>query len=294
MNKLWRLLLPGLFLFLSCEKAISFKPVRQAPKLVVEATIEDGKYPLVYLTTSLDFFSKISVQALSQSFVHGAEISISNGILTQKLREYSTQTEGYLLTYYTIDSAGNGEVFRGELGKEYSLKITADGKEYTATTTIPQLTKQINSLYFETNVDKHDSTKIALFARFSDPPGLGNYIRYFTRVDEEPYYPGLNSVYDDQVIDGKSYNAQVDKGVDRNKSIDFNNYAFFHKGDTITIKLCNIDKGVFDFWKTMEYSYSGIGNPFSSPTKVIGNISNDALGYFGGYAVQYSSIIIPE
>jgi hypothetical protein len=27
---------------------------------------------------------------------------------------------------------------------------------------------------------------------------------------------------------------------------------------------------------------------------VMGNISGGALGYFGGYAVQYSSIIIPE
>ena len=44
----------------------------------------------------------------------------------------------------------------------------------------------------------------------------------------------------------------------------------------------------------MEYSYQSIGNPFSSPTKVLGNISNNALGYFGGYAAQYDTIIIPK
>ncbi len=44
----------------------------------------------------------------------------------------------------------------------------------------------------------------------------------------------------------------------------------------------------------MEYSYQSIGNPFSSPTKVRGNISNGALGYFGGYAVQYIGITIPD
>src|SRR5262249_40417986 len=127
-----------------------------------------------------------------------------------------------------------------------------------------------------------------------DPAGLGNYIRYFTSVNHEDFYPGLNSVYDDQVIDGKSYSVQVEKGVDRNADIDFDNYGFFHKGDHITVKLCNIDKATYDFCRTMEYSYSSIGNPFSSPTKVIGNISNGALGYFGGYAVQYSGIVIPE
>jgi len=44
----------------------------------------------------------------------------------------------------------------------------------------------------------------------------------------------------------------------------------------------------------MEYTYSSVGNPFSSPITVIGNISNGALGYFGGYATQYRSIIIPK
>jgi hypothetical protein len=43
----------------------------------------------------------------------------------------------------------------------------------------------------------------------------------------------------------------------------------------------------------MEFNYSSIGNPFSSPTKVLGNIKGGALGYFGGYAVQYSTIVIP-
>ena len=294
-NKSWRLFLPGLFFLLSCEKAVKFTLAQQMPKLVVEATLEDSRYPLVYLTTSQDFFSRISIQELSQSFVHDAEISITTGSYTQKLKEYSQQAEnGYMFYYYTVDSLHEVQTFKGELGKSYSMKIVANGKEYTAATTIPMLAKQIKSLYFETNVDKNDSTKVALFARFTDPPGLGNYIRYFTKVNDKPFYPGLNSVYDDQIIDGKSYNIQIEQGVDRNNTIDVNNYAFFHKGDTITIKLCNIDKGVYEFWKTMEYSYSSIGNPFSSPTKVIGNINNGALGYFGGYAVQYSSIIIPE
>jgi hypothetical protein len=294
MAKNWTMLLPALFLILSCEKTIHFTPIGQTTKMVVEATIENEGYPVVYLTHSLDFFSKISLEALSRSFVQGADITVSNGTSTQKLKEYSTLVEGYPLIYYTVDSSDLSQVFKGEFGESYSIIIASEGEEYTASTTIPLLAKEIKALYFDENVDRKDSSKVALFARFDDPPGFGNYIRYFTSVNHEPFYPGLNSVYDDQVIDGKTYNVQIDKGVDRNADIDFDNYAFFHKGDTIMVKLCNIDKGVYDFWKTMEYSYSSIGNPFSSPTKVTGNISNGALGYFGGYAVQYSNIIIPE
>jgi hypothetical protein len=62
----------------------------------------------------------------------------------------------------------------------------------------------------------------------------------------------------------------------------------------VTLKLCNIDKATYDFWRTMEFAYSSVGNPFSSPTKVLSNISGGALGYFGGYAAQFKTIIIRD
>ena len=43
-----------------------------------------------------------------------------------------------------------------------------------------------------------------------------------------------------------------------------------------------------------EFSYQSLGNPFSSPGSVLGNISNDGLGSFCGYAVQYKTLIIPK
>jgi len=86
----------------------------------------------------------------------------------------------------------------------------------------------------------------------------------------------------------------VPQGVNRNTSIDLNTYGFFNKGDSVVVKLANIDKGTYDFWRTMEYNYQSIGNPFSTPTEVISNVSNGALGYFGGYADQYMPLVIPQ
>jgi hypothetical protein len=62
----------------------------------------------------------------------------------------------------------------------------------------------------------------------------------------------------------------------------------------VQLKLSNIDKATYDFWRTIEYSYATVGDPFSTPTKVLTNIKGNALGYFGGYASQYRSIIIPH
>lgn len=278
----------------SCEKPISLKLDNVSPKLVVEAIIENDERPVVYLTRSLAYFSSISPDSLANSFVRNAEVWVSNGNTTHKLKEYATAFPGgFTGYYYSTDYSNLGTAFFGELNKNYTLRIRWQGAEYTAFTRIPNITRRIDSLYWKPAPAGNIPYKVALMLRATDPVGLGDYIRYFTKQNSDPFYPGLNSVYDDQVIDGSSYEVQVERGIPRN-GITGEAYSFFDKGDTVTLKLCNIDKATFDFWRTMEFTYSSVGNPFSSPTKVMSNISGGALGYFGGYASQYWTIIIPQ
>ncbi|MEP6746241.1 MAG: DUF4249 domain-containing protein [Bacteroidota bacterium] len=292
--KQWLLALSVGLLFSSCEKAINFKLDTTQPSLVVEATIENAQPPIVILSSSFSYFSNISATLLANSFVHNAAITVSNGTKTQQLKEYFyTTPAGLNVYYYTIDSANLANAFVGTFNTSYTLNIKSGGKTYTAATTIPLLTKKVDSLWWKKAPDNPDSNKIVLVVKITDPPGYGNYIRYFTKTNSDPFYPGLNSVYDDQVVDGTTYIADVERGVNRNEKLDMKTYSFFDKGDTITLKFSNIDKATFDFWRTMEYSYSSIGNPFASPTKVLSNV-NGALGYFGGYASQYTAIIVPR
>ena len=265
-----------------------------SPKLVVEGIIENEQPPLVYLSKSVGYFSKLDLATLSNSFVHGAEVYMSNGTLTHKLKEYNIPVgNGYSIYYYSIDSSSLSTAFLGQLNTGYSLRIVSEGKEYTAITRIPLITKRIDSLYWKQAGGSNPPEKVALMLRATDPPGLGDNVRYYTRQNSNPFFPGMNSVYDDQVIDNSTYDIQVEKGIDRNTELP-EGYAFFDKGDTVTLKLANIDKATYDFWRTMEFTYISVGNPFSSPTKVLGNISNGALGYFGGYAAQFRTIVIPR
>lgn len=289
------LLVAGLGLLCSsCEKAINFKLDTTTPSLVVEATIENDQPPVVILSNSFSYFSNISADLLANSFVHNAVITISNGAKTHQLKEYSYASPASLnVYYYSIDSSNLATAFAGTFNTSYTLNIAVNGKTYNATTTIPLLAKKVDSIWWKKAPNNPDSSKVVLVATVTDPPGYGNYIRYFTKTNSDPFYPGLNSVYDDQIVDGTTYTADVERGVNRNVNLDMNNYSFFDRGDTITLKFANIDKATFDFWRTMEYSYSSIGNPFASPTKVLSNI-NGALGYFGGYAAQYKTIIVPK
>ena len=279
----------------SCERDIDFKLDETAPKLVVEATIENGQYPVVYLTKSVGYFSRLDPQTLASTFVRNAEVYVSDGTRTHRLKEYSVPVPGgYSFYFYSSDLADPSTLFAGALNGSYTLRILAEGKEYTARTRIPDTTRRIDAFYWKPAPAGNDSNKVAVMVRAYDRPGFGDYIRYFTKRNSEPFYPGLNSVYDDQIIDGTSYEVQVERGIDRNTESAGDGYSFFNKGDTVTLKLCNIDKATYDFWRTMEFNYVSVGNPFSTPTRVLSNISGGALGYFGGYGANYRTLVIPR
>lgn len=277
----------GLFLlvtFSACEKDISFDLNQQNPVIVVDAQIENGQGPIVVLSRSLNYFGAISPQILAASFVHSANITVANGSLVHRLREYSFPLgNNYIGYYYGVDSSSLSTAFVGEFGKTYGLTINVRGVEYRSITTIPLLTKVADSLWFKIAPNNPDPNKRVLMARVTDPPGLGNYVRYFTKINQGPFLPGYNSVFSDEVVDGTTYQGQVDPGVDRNNPPGTGE-NFFQKGDTVTLKLSNIDRPTYRFWTTWEFMQQSIGNPFSQPGKVEGNISNGALGAFCGYA----------
>jgi hypothetical protein len=282
----------------SCEKNINLSVKNQTPKLVVDGSIENGMPPVISLSTSLNYFSTITPEELSASFVHNAKVTVSDGVHTVQLKEYSyTDTSGYALYYYTPDTV-NTRWFVGAFNTSYNLTIqTPDTVTYTATTTIPTIAKTCDSLWWlpaPTSVNNDSLVKV--MGLFTDPKGLGNYIRVFTKTNGEPFYPESTSVFDDEFTDGTTYNFQVLRSYNRNdqKKQTDSDYGLFYHGDTMTLKFCNIDKATFDFWNTWEFSYQSNGNPFSSPVTVLSNISNNGLGAFCGYAAQYKTLIIPK
>ncbi len=284
--------------FVSCEREVNIIVQQQEPKLVVDGSIENNQLPVVILSNSLNYFSSISQEELAASFIHDAEIDLSDGSKTIRLKEYSVMdTGGYTFYYYTVNGTRPADLMVGEFNTQYFLHIqTPDGERYDAATTIPLLAKTCDSIFWKPAPNNPDTSLCVLYGHFNDPPGLGNYVRYYTSVNGQRFFPGFNSVFDDQVTDGTSYNFEIPKGFNKSDTskLSDDDFGFFHRGDTATFKFSNIDKGTFDFWRTWEFSYQANGNPFASPTKVLSNVSNGALGAFSGYASQYLTLIIPK
>jgi len=279
---------------LGCEKDINFNLKNAPDVLVVDASIENGRPPEVMLTQSLDFFKTLTPDQLANSFVHDAVVTISNGITTHQLKEYSISLPGgYKAFSYSIDSSNLATAFLGQINTQYSLHINSNGKDYKATTIIPALAKKLDSIWWTTSPFPKEADDVTVMIQVTDPPGLGNYIRYFTKINNEPFLPGSNSVVDDQVINNTTYRVQLEPGVDRNLPIPKENPSF-KKGDVVTLRICNIDKDAYNFFSTWEFAFQSIGNPFSQPNKVLGNISNGALGAFYGYGATYKTLVIPK
>lgn len=279
----------------SCEKKIDL-PLKESSQLMtVEATIENGSFPIVILNKSIPYFSTVTPTILSASRIEDAEVRISNRqktILLKKITIPLSETLQY--TIYTCDLGDLTNQLIGKEGEQYVLNIQWNGQTYTATTSIPFLRKTLDSLWWiKAPFTPDTSTKIVLKGKFTDPPEFGDYVRYYTKVNSEPFYPGQTSAFDDLFVNGTTYEIDIPRGVDKNIATELLDEPFFRRGDTIEVKLSAIDKATYDFWRTAEFSYQSAGNPFSSPVKIIGNISNGALGYFGGYSSRYKKMIIP-
>jgi hypothetical protein len=198
----------------ACEKAVDFNLKDAPPKLVVEAAIENGEAPVVVLTNSLNYFSTFDPKLFAEAFVHDAEIVISNGTKVHKLKEYKIPVGlDYNLYYYSTDSSDLATAFVGEEGGAYSLRIKHNGQEYAAQTTIPAISRVVDSVWWKPAPPSDDSDRVVVMVKATDPPGYGDYVRYYTKKNDEPFFPGLNSVFDDLFVDGTTYEIPVEPGL---------------------------------------------------------------------------------
>jgi len=292
-----------ILLLAGCEKDITLDlPVPQQ-MIVVEGHIENGSFPYVILTRNQAYFSKIDPSALSGMFVHNAQVTVSSGNQTETLQEICLSSlPAYLkpLVYQWLgitEEQATGQDYcayvsfamTGQTGRTYRLDIQVGDTVLAAHTSIPNVAP-VDSIWTEPDPVYGDSL-VWLWVKYSEPDTLGNFYRYFTRVNSEPFYPGyFGSVWDDQFTNGQQYAFSLAKGEPRTAEIDFDTYGLFHKGDTVVLKLASIDHDHYQFWRTLEDQRNHSG-PFSSPVYISDNIEG-GLGIWGGYGVTLDTIII--
>lgn len=280
---------------LSCQKEVHLNLASSPPQLVVEGAIETNQPPYVFLTTSISFFAHIDLATLENSYVHNAVVTVSDGYTTIHLREYAIDTSGGNKVYvYSVDTANLSGIMLGQVGRYYTLTITYNGQTYRSTTKIPAV-KGLDTLWFDAPTFKDTKTPynaLELFANYTDPDTPGNYVRYFTRINSQPFYP--SQIFTDEVVNGKHVpDIGLTAGYVQSQDANGDSLNYFYPGDTVVLKWCEIDKGVYDFWNTFQFANNAIGNPFASPINIQSNISNGALGLWAGYGSIMYTLYVP-
>ncbi|HMQ06586.1 MAG TPA: hypothetical protein PKC30_04750 [Saprospiraceae bacterium] len=69
-------------------------------------------------------------------------------------------------------------------------------------------------------------------------------------------------------------------------------FGLFTRGDSVVIKRLTLDREHFDFWNTLDFSANS-GGHFAFNTRISFKVEG-ALGIWGGYAVGFYHLEVPE
>jgi Domain of unknown function (DUF4249) len=242
-------------LFTSCRKIINVDLKNAPSNIVIEGRIDNNNPGKVTISKSVPFSSSNSFPPVTRATVKVTDDRNNNFILTES-------TGG---TY-----SNNSLV--GVPGRTYTLNITAEGKNYTATSVMPQkvnLDTLVQDKIILTN------SQIVVNALFTDPAGFGNYYHFIETINgkQSKFIYVLDDIYQDAGIIEVQF---------------FDDDMKLKAGDVVQIEMQCIDKNIYRYLKGLADLQDG-GTVPANPES---NINNGALGYFSGYTSQKKTIVI--
>jgi len=257
----------SLILLLSgCEKVIDIDLNDASPNIVIEGLVTDKRGPYtVSISKTGSYFNQPSLETVS-----GATVVITDDF--SNIDTLNESTPGLFIT----------SRIRGIYERTYTLKVIAEGKEYSGSTRLADRVP-IDSLRLRKgilqgfNFDNDDDEQFDLHCFFRDPRDKNYYrIRVFKNdsINTESY-----RLYDDQYANGIITDIIVSHAT---------------LGNTYRVELWSLDRKTYLYYNTLgDLMYS---NPIfgSTPSNPVTNLSNGALGYFGSYSVTARQITITE
>lgn len=248
------------FALSSCQKEIDLDLADQSGNIVIEGNVTDAKGSyIVKITKSVGFSQPNQYPAVT-----GAQVILSDNTGQTEILEY----------------AGGGEyktsAFLGVPGRIYTLKVLAEGKQYTAQSTMPEAV-ELEALA-QDSFKVGDKTTYTILPIFTDPAELGN--RYLFSVTINDLSKKYISVLSDNLNNGLPNQWSLGLPNDDNKGRDHEVVP----GDDIHVEMQSIDTNIFTYYSALLQISDGYGTV--TPANPPSNISNGALGYFSAHTVR--------
>ena len=240
-------------------------------EMVVEGWIESGEFPVVMVTRTFPVMeAKVDVKRLSDYILKWAVVKVTCGDETVIL------TGKYDQRYYPPYIYTTGEM-RGEEGKTYTLTVDYRDMHAKAEATIPK-SPTLDSVQIG-RVPQCDTLR-TLTACFADPVHERNYYQLFVRkgASDGQFLTAYHGCMSDRTL-GTYTRVPVYQGH-RYDTKDYTPY--FAVGDTVAVKLAQLDSISFSFWKEYEEAIDLHGNfMFPKSTNLPTNVQGGSGCWYG-------------
>jgi Domain of unknown function (DUF4249) len=252
----------------SCTKPVDINLPPDENRLVVEGYLTPKKRMAVALQNSVGITSMLPLQQVGRALV----IIQHNGI-NDTLRNipYIDTTNGRAYNY------SSPRLMTEDYSNTYTLLVydSSTGNSYTASTRLLRPVA-IDSVNHTVNVNN----EVSIGLKFTDPGNLTNYYRRFAFTNERDPEGRANFRFTDALFNGRDFSV-------------FTGFSF-EKGDTVTVRLYNLNKEHFDFLESINTADDAASNPLAQPVFAKGNISGEALGIFTGLYYDERKYIVPR
>ena len=278
---LWLLTLGVCALFAGCDD--TDVPTVDT-QIVVEGWIDDGGFPMVFLTqTVTPQTDEQGVEHLDSLLIRWAKVSVTDD-------EGNTVTlSGRTMSNQSLPFGYTSTDIRGKAGHTYLL--TVDYKQYhaTASTTIPQAAA----------VDSFKSVRIAgndslreLHAYVSErAEGAAGYKFLVQRKGKDKYQKSSYlGVYNNAHLASNPYLT-----VSVGHTMNIKRFTpMFSVNDTLSVKFATIDEASYEFWNDYESTVTFSRNPFFSAGNNIHTNIKGGLGYWCGYGGKSYNVVLKD
>lgn len=251
--------------------------VPTVPPLVVEGWIEEGESPVVMVTRAVDMTQ--DVESFDTMVEKWCRVSVfDNGkryLLTGK--SDSSYTPPFVFTTSSL---------RGKSGHTYVLRVETETDTVEGTATLPPAV-MIDKLEPEKIAGSDSLYSIKATLRNVEPAG---YYKFFVKTigKDNRFYPSFLGTFSGADYDTAS-GFNITKGIHAGYEGDeFSHY--FSAGDKVTVKICSMERNVFEFWKTYDSNVSLSGNLFFTFTENCPHTVIGGIGYWGAYGMSRRSI----
>ena len=242
--------------FSSCQEVIEIELNSKDAAIVIEGNITDQAGPYtVLISKSVNFSDPNVFPGVSGAFV----------VISDNAGNADTLVE-------TSAGVYAASTIPGVPGRTYTIRVVAEGKTYTAQSTMPNAIT-LDSLVVE---ESGGFGGAYIIPQWQDPVGIGNRYRCIEYVNNERVGAFL---YDDAFSDGL---------VNGQPLLNFE--TELETGDTVRVEFQCIDAANYLYFYSMDQTAN---NQTAAPANPESNFDNGALGYFNAHTVSIRSVIIP-